>query len=83
MDKYQALAVMGFDGPDSLTPKVEIEVEIARLEAFESEPPIKARIAQLKKMLLNATDKGGFCPTPPGEDVISQERYATLAPLCR
>jgi len=85
MDKFQAMAVLGFDGPDSHSPKAEIEQEIARLQAFELYPQIKAKIAELRRMLLTATEEGGFQhkPSSNGDDVLSQDRYATLVPLFR
>jgi len=85
MDRFQAMAVLGLDGPDSTSSKAEIEQEIARLEAFESYPQIKAKIAELRLMFLTATDEGGFRhkPSSHSADVLSQDRYATLAPLFR
>ncbi len=64
MDRFQEMAVMGFDGPDSFSPKAEIKAEIARLESGETGPMIKSRLASLRQMLLEATDKGGFRPAP-------------------
>lgn len=60
MDKFQALAVIGLDGPDSLSPKHEIAAEIDRLEKAGSNPLIKDRLESLRKMLATATEKGGF-----------------------
>lgn len=64
MDRFQALSLMGFDGPDSSSPKGEIEAEIKRLEAAPTphHPELTARIASLKEMAQEATEAGGFRP---------------------
>lgn len=56
MDRFQAMAVMGFDGPDSSSPKTEIEAEIRRLESVPKphHPSLTARIESLKTMAAEA-----------------------------
>ena len=55
---------IGLGGPDYLSPKSEIESEIARLEALKPLPSIKVRLAELQTMLLTATESGGFQTSP-------------------
>ena len=62
MDRFQAQALIGFDGPDSHSPRSEIQAEIDRLQA---EPPplhpvLTSRIKDLTAILTVATDEGGF-----------------------
>jgi len=58
MDGFQALALIGLDGPDHLSPKAEILAEIKRLSAFPK-PHHKAlteHITTLKAMARTATE---------------------------
>ena len=62
MDEFQALSVMGFDGPDSLSPRAEVTEELARLEAVPKphHPLLSGQIAHLRKLEAEATEAGGF-----------------------
>lgn len=62
MDRFQALAVIGFDGPDSTSPKAEIANEILRLQQSPAakHPDVLARIGKLQRMEAAATEQGGF-----------------------
>lgn len=67
MDRFQALSLIGFDGPDSFSPKAEIEAEIQRLEAADlpHHPELTARVESLRKMAAKATKAGGFRTAHP------------------
>ncbi len=56
MDRFQALSLIGLDGPDSSSPKSEIKAEIDRLEAVPKphHPELTARIKSLQAMLAKA-----------------------------
>lgn len=56
MDRFQAQSLIGLDGPDSSSPKAEIEAEIARLEAAPKphHQELTARIESLRKMAASA-----------------------------
>lgn len=66
MDEFQALTLIGLDGPDSTSPRSEIEAEITRLQAapMPHNPLLTDRIESLQKLAETATEKGGFQPNP-------------------
>jgi hypothetical protein len=62
MDRFQAQALIGLDGPDTHSPKAEVLEEIDRLEAIPTphHPELIMRIRSLKTLLSKATETGGF-----------------------
>jgi hypothetical protein len=66
MTSRQVQLAIGLDGPDSYSPRAEIEAEIRRLEAVPQphDPLLTSRIEELHRMLAQATEKGGFRPEP-------------------
>ena len=66
MDRFQAMSLIGFDGPDSFSPKARVQEEIDRLESAPKphHPELTARISSLRKMLDAATEQGGFRENP-------------------
>ena len=57
MDRFQALSLIGLDGPDGSSPPAEIKAEIARLQGMPEphHPELTARIESLQKMLEGAS----------------------------
>jgi len=49
-----------FDGADILSPKAEIEAEIAELEQMPPSPERNLRLETLQDYLKEATEEGGF-----------------------
>lgn len=66
MDRFQAMSLIGFDGPDSFSPKARVQEEIDRLTAAPTphHPELTARISSLRRMLDKATEEGGFRRNP-------------------
>lgn len=66
MDKFQALSLIGLDGPDGSSPKAEIQAEIDRLAKAPQphHPELTARLESLRRMAAKATEKGGFQRNP-------------------
>lgn len=62
MDQSQVLSLMGFDGPDTLSPKHEVQAEIDRLTAIPEphHPAVAKEIDRLTAMLETATEEGGY-----------------------
>ncbi len=57
MDRFQALSLIGLDGPDGSSPPDEIKQEIDRLEGMPKphHPVLTAQIDRLRKMLAEAS----------------------------
>ena len=59
MDRFQALSLIGFDGPDSSSPPDEIKATIDRMEGAPKphHPDLTAEISRLRKLLAQAESK--------------------------
>ena len=66
MDRFQAMSLIGFDGPDSSSPRAEIQAEIDRLTKAPKphHPELTARLESLQQMAQKATEEGGFRRNP-------------------
>ena len=55
MDLFQAMALIGFDGPDSSSSPEEVRAEIARLLKPQNPPHrlVASRIAEMEHLLAN------------------------------
>ena len=57
MDLFQAMALIGFDGPDSSSSPGEVRAEIARLLKPQNPPHwlVAGRIAEMERLLASPT----------------------------